>query len=246
MNQNQLTEAQIARIQLQAVLDQTPRETDLQLAYLQCIQHYLAISDSVITLPTFDEMKAVFDYCAYLVNYTRHVITQPTYDMLYQRIVQLSIDGYISVDNVLIRLNYVAQVPKMYKFMGNLANETDDDGNFLIQPLEFSASQAEFALTGSTPKTFILRFSHSLTNTFAASYVSDENHVKHVLITLVPGGVSIKEDEKPVEEIYPCLKEIIEKCRVFQRFRTLSGYYPKQFMAPSLYKRNCMLIEASI
>jgi hypothetical protein len=246
MDQNQLTEAQIARIQLQTVVNETPRETDLQLAYVQCIQHYLAISDSVIKLPSFADMKIVFDYCAHLVNYTRHVVTQPTYELLYNRIVQLSIDDYISLDNVIIRLNYVAQLPNMYKFMRNLANETDDEGNFLIQPLEFSSSDAELALTGSTPKTFIIRFSHSFAKTFAASYVSDENSVKHVLIRLVEGGVSIKEEEKPVEEIYPCLKEIIEKCRVFQRFLTLSGYYPKQFMAPSLYKRNRALIEQPI
>jgi SH2 domain len=240
--------AQIARIQLQALVDETPCETELQLAYLQCIEHYMRISDSVTKLPSFDEIKATFEYCAHLLNHTRHVITQPTYDMLYNRIVQLSKDGYISVDDMIMRLNYVAQLPNMYKFMGNLAYETDDNGNFLIQPPEFTANNAEFMLLGSSPKTFIIRFSHSLANTFALSYVTDENTIEHVLIPIVEGGVSIseKEGENSVEKIYPCLKELIEKCRVCQRFRTLCGYYPKQFMAPSLYKRNCALIEDSI
>ena len=146
-------------------------------------------------------------------------------------------DGQIGVKEFINWINWIDGMREMIDNLQNMFYETTWHGEYLLNCFRMTSTDAENALEGSPEYTIVLRWSLSSIGCLAVSYIKKGGKISHLLIKYTKYGWSIAEDGKE-PEIYPDLKELIEKCDEFGAF--VRGY-PKEYMAPSHYKANQMI-----
>lgn len=194
-----------------------------------------------ITFPHIEHLESLVRYCLSRKN---RPIEDEDLTFVLSRVTRYERDGQISVKEFINWINWIDNMREMIDNLWNMFYETTLYGDYLLNSFRMTSTDAEKALEGSPAYTFVLRWSHSSIGCIAVSYIKEDGTLSHLLISYEDDKWSIKEERKPQPEVYPCLKELIEKCAVF---KVIAGPFPKEnnlpkeFMAPSIYKGNQML-----
>ena len=194
-----------------------------------------------IAFPHIEHLKSLIRYCLSRKN---RPIEDEDLAFVLSRVTRYERDSQISVKEFINWINWIDNMREMIDNLWNMFYETTLHGDYLLNSFRMTSTDAEKALEGSPAYTFVLRWSLSSIGCLAVSYIKKDGTLSHLLISYEEDRWSIKEEGKAQPEVYPCLKELIEKCAVFQ---VIAGNFPKEnnlpkeFMAPSLHKGNQML-----
>ena len=198
-----------------------------------------------IIFPHIEHLKSLACYCLSREN---RPIDDEDLAFVLSKVTRYERDGQIGVKEFINWINWIDKMREMIDNLLNMFYETTFHGKYLLNSFRMTSTDAEKILEGSPAFTFVLRWSHSsidyLVGCLAVSYIKEDGTLSHLLISYEDGKWAIKEEGKAQPELYPCLKELIKGCKVFEVF---AGKYPKEenfpkvCMAPSLHECNQML-----
>ena len=195
-----------------------------------------------IIFPHIEHLKSLACYCLSREN---RPIDDEDLAFILSKVTRYERDGQIGVKEFINWINWIDKMREMIDNLWNMFYETTFHGYYLLNSFRMTSTDAEKILEGSPAFTFVLRWSHSsidyLVGCLAVSYIKEDGKLSHLLISYEDGKWAIKEEGKAQPELYPCLKELIKGCKVFEVF---AGKYPKEenfpkvCMAPSLHECN--------
>lgn len=211
------------------------------------IYGYLELYDSLIKYITFPHIEHLESLVRYCLSPNNRPIKDEDLAFVLSRVKCYERDGQISVKEFTNWINWINKMREMIDHMWNMFYETTWHGDYLLNSVSMTSTDAEKYLKGSPAYTFVLYWSHTCNGNLAVSYIKKNGEISHQLISYEEDEWVIKEDGK-VPKIYPDLKGLIENCDEFQVFtgQVFTGNFqnkynfPKQFMAPSLQKGNQM------
>jgi hypothetical protein len=197
-----------------------------------------------IIFPHIEHLKSLVCYCLSREN---RPIDDEDLAFVLSKVTRYERDGQIGVKEFINWINWIDNMREMIDNLWNMFYETTFHGKYLLNSFRMTSTDAEKILEDSPAFTFVLRWSHSsidyLVGCLAVSYIKEDGKLSHLLISYEDGKWVIKEEGKAQPELYPCLKELIKGCKVFEVF---AGKYPKEenfpkvCMAPSLHECNQM------